>query len=260
MGDLAYYDPANDQWRCYGKGKWVGYYHTMAADPKRQKLVAVGKGVVFTWDISDTSVSALDLDTIATSGDNTIINANNPGVAYDPVTDRIVAWGSSADVYTLNMDNMVWAKQTLAPTNTVIPTSPNQNGTYGRFRYVPDYNVFVLANNTNENVFIYRLSDDPGSVDALPGQVNIRSLRISCRPNPFRGRVAISCQLSAISKKTVPIQIYDVNGKIVKELTTDSRQLTTGITWTPADIPNGVYLIKLRYGNNSISKKVMLVR
>ncbi|MEN3293595.1 MAG: hypothetical protein V7642_2848, partial [Burkholderiales bacterium] len=29
-------------------------------------------------------------------------------------------------------------------------------GTYGRFRYSPSRNVFVLVNDTNQNVFIYK--------------------------------------------------------------------------------------------------------
>jgi hypothetical protein len=40
----------------------------------------------------------------------------------------------------------------------VIPTSGASAGTYGRFRYVPSKNVFVVVNDIDEDVYIYRLS------------------------------------------------------------------------------------------------------
>ena len=35
----------------------------------------------------------------------------------------------------------------------------NGNGTYGRFRYVPSLNVFVVVSGVDENVFVYRLDN-----------------------------------------------------------------------------------------------------
>ena len=36
------------------------------------------------------------------------------------------------------------------------PAAPVPNGTYGRFRYVSAYNVFVLVNDINDNVRFYK--------------------------------------------------------------------------------------------------------
>jgi hypothetical protein len=79
-------------------------------------------------------------------------------------------------------------------------------------------------------------------------------------PNPFRGTIAISCQLSAVSKKTVPIKIYGMNGKMVKSLITDSRKLTAGITWNPERIQSGIYLLKIESGKECVLKKLIHVK
>jgi len=37
-----------------------------------------------------------------------------------------------------------------------MPTAAEDRGTFGRFRYVPSRDVFIVVNRTNENVYIYR--------------------------------------------------------------------------------------------------------
>ena len=36
------------------------------------------------------------------------------------------------------------------------PTSETSGGTYGRWRYVDAYNVFILVNSVDENVYFYK--------------------------------------------------------------------------------------------------------
>ena len=38
------------------------------------------------------------------------------------------------------------------------PTDPVKNGTYGRFRYIPSKNAYVVVNGVKQNVFFYRLT------------------------------------------------------------------------------------------------------
>jgi hypothetical protein len=82
---------------------------------------------------------------------------------------------------------------------------------------------------------------------------------LSCYPNPFNGKVAISYQLSAISK--VNLQIFNINGKMVKKLTAaDSRQLMAGITWNASSLASGLYLVRVVAGNKALTKKIILQR
>jgi hypothetical protein len=83
---------------------------------------------------------------------------------------------------------------------------------------------------------------------------------IRCYPNPFNPKIkiAISCQPSAISG--AELNIFNVNGKIVKRLTTDSRQLTTGIYWNATKLPQGIYFLRIKINNQQYLKKLFLLR
>jgi len=65
----------------------------------------------------------------------------------------------------------VWTKVTPAVGNTVTPTGSAANGTYGRFRYVPSKDVFILVNSVDENVFVYRLNS--GATPCAKAALNI---------------------------------------------------------------------------------------
>jgi len=167
---LVAYDGTRGTWTDYGSDSWFGYYFTAAIDPVRRKLVAVGQsdpnaldlvGKVLVWDISDPNAPKIGVQPAATTGDQAPMSSNSPGFDYDPVSDKLVAWLGGSDVYALDMDAMSWEKR--AATNAVMPTAPNGNGTFGRFRYVPSKNVFILVNQTNENVFFYKLARGGGT-------------------------------------------------------------------------------------------------
>lgn len=163
---LYEYDPANDIFYTRSgtnydmKNLWgvVG-----DIDPVRRKFVAIGQGRSYEWDISNPS--NVTHGPLTTTGDNEIISEVAPGLAYDPVNDRMIAWSGGQDVYMLDLDNNILVKQTGTGAN---PGPQNHNGTYGRFRYVPSKNVFVVVSNTSENVFIYKLSGDIPDPDPDP--------------------------------------------------------------------------------------------
>ena len=81
--------------------------------------------------------------------------------------------------------------------------------------------------------------------------------------------IAVSCHLSAISE--AKLNIFNVNGKIVKKLTaTDSRpaspaggqggQLIAGTTWNASNLPCGLYLIKLKTSGKTYTHRIVLQR
>ncbi len=161
---LIEFDPAANTWTAHGDqwtGTYLDYYKTADIDPKRRKLVAVGNGEVWSWDIAATgSITGVKLTTTGATG---ILGSNSPGFVYDPSVDKFVAWKGGADVYTLDMDTLVWTQMTPAATNTVTPTGPNSNGTFGRFRYSPSKNAFVAVNAVDQDVYLYKLSAGGGS-------------------------------------------------------------------------------------------------
>ena len=121
------------------------------------------------------------------------------------------------------------------------------------------YGVFVLYNESSRH-YVYRYRKSSSVIRDLSAMQN-SDLEINVRPNPFRGLIAISCPAlagSAISKKTVPIEIYSVNGKLVTKLKANNQLLKAGVTWNPHKQPPGIYLLKVQIDNQQYSKKLIL--
>lgn len=156
---LNEWDPVKNLWMqrskkaaCYDATK------TAAIDPKRRKLVAIGGGDMHVFELPGSKFAAREH--VSTKGATKIINTQNPGFDYDPISDRLVAWSGGPNVYSLDLDNLTWVLLTPSKTNTVIPPAANSNGTYGRFRYIPSKNVFVVVNSIDQNVFFYKIGID----------------------------------------------------------------------------------------------------
>ncbi len=138
----------------------LGYQLNAAIDPKRKRFVIVGwdseqqAGRVYAYDISNVAGnSARAIQTLNTSGGAALIEKVYPGLAYDPVTDRMVAWAGGNTVYSLNLDTNVW-------TPVTFPNGPGpqlQNGTLGRWQYSPASGVFVYYGSVDANAFVFRL-------------------------------------------------------------------------------------------------------
>ena len=159
-GILSELNPAANRWILRQtpshNDEWYGYSTTAEIDPVRRKLIAVGGGAVWSWDITRTgTILGKKLNT---TGDTAMVGVSCPGFVYDPTIDQFVAWSGGADVYTLNMDTLVWTRVSPASGNTTTPTAATPTGTFGRFRYIPSKNAYIAVSNINENVFVYKLS------------------------------------------------------------------------------------------------------
>ncbi len=175
-GRLQMYDPGTGQWSNHVVTGSVPIYMTADIDPIRRNLVAVGAGRIFVYDLDN--LNAQPLKAVA-SGNMAAQNADQIGFQYDAASDQFVAWIGGTSVYVLDPVTWVWTQLAPAAGNTVSPGSPNMNGTYGRFRYVPSKNAFIVVNNVDQNVYYYKLSAGGGgpaaptvSILASPAQVS----------------------------------------------------------------------------------------
>lgn len=161
---LYTFNPGNlsSPWTQRNQEGSVPLYLSGAIDSKRKKLVMIGSGYAYIHDISQSGTVVRQ--NLSSSGATDIISAGAPGLAYDPVSDRIVAWNGGSSVYSLNMDTLVWTKLGPAASNSVTPSQVTAaGGTFGRFQYIPSKNAFIAVNATNENVYIYKLSSGSGA-------------------------------------------------------------------------------------------------
>jgi len=158
-----------------GAGAWTNHQRynieidaVAAIDPERDLYVVVEGRVTKQVIVFDLKRPGDRPVVVQTSGDRTIQNSKGHGFEWDPVSKAFVGWAGGTSVYVLRPPSgdwrtgtWQWTRVDAAPTNKVNPGEPNRNGTYSRWRYVPAYNVFVVVNRVDENVFFYRLDDAP---------------------------------------------------------------------------------------------------
>jgi hypothetical protein len=78
-------------------------------------------------------------------------------------------------------------------------------------------------------------------------------------PNPFNGRVSLRIQLPTSS--SVELAVYDLQGRLVALL--EDGRLAEGehrFHWQPDDAASGTYLVRLRSGARTQTRKVVLLR
>ena len=160
-----------------GEGTWEEYppYNididaVSAVDPIRDLLVTVdgrGQQEIVVHDLTDFNAEAVKVNL---NGTSPVMQRAGPGFEWDPVAEMFVGWASGASVWTLtppedDWQNGTWEWNELPPAddNTVVPSDPNANNTYSRWRYMPTVNAYIVVNHVSEPVYIYKLSDGPGT-------------------------------------------------------------------------------------------------
>ena len=227
----------------------LGYHMTCVIDPKRKKFVMFGNdatGTAFVYDIGGTNYTR---STLNTTGATAIIGQQYPGLAYDPVSDKIVAWNGGNTVYSLDMDTKVWT----ATTYTGGPGPANETGTFKRWRYSAKEDAFIVANQYNgviQNGYTFRF---PGTgTEQKPSSRLLNNLSIS--PNPASGVIRISLRGADNQAK---VAIFDLQGRKIADI---AHSMSDEFRWETAKAKSGVYLVRARAGRNVVEKRVTVIR
>ncbi len=122
------------------------------------------------------------------------------------------------------------------------------------------YGVRILFNDGNGNF----LDEPQVAVDNY--ELGITNYELTNYSNPFKSNTTISFSL-AKNVKNVGLNIYNIKGKLVRKLL-NNRIMYSGnhfIQWDGKDnkgkeVSSNVYIYRLRIGDKSISKKMLLVR
>jgi hypothetical protein len=253
-GFFAYDYDANSWTRLNGDN--ARYYRTTTVDYKRRLIVEVGRDFVSTWDLTS---PVLAKRIVQTTGGSAMVSTSNPGVAYDPVADKIVCF-KNGPVYVLDLDARTWAVKN--PSGG--PTEGTSNGIYGRWRYVPSVNAFVLALHSDSSVYFYKHTAGMGT--DCPEVNNGQRLQVTVRPNPFNTIVNINYELGIRNYESqgFQIKIYDTGGKLLADLTNNTPNssflIRNSFSWNPRHLPNGIYLLKVQTGNKHVNRKLFLIR
>jgi hypothetical protein len=206
-------------------GLTTSIYLSGAIDPTRKLFALVGGcsgGIcplgagVFVADISDPTSTTLQDWTAATladancaeflSGGVNSIGSGNPGFTFDSAANDFVGWPNQGNsVYIITPDpvnrRLTCQKQTFAngPPNSAQGEGPNTTwGTYGRFRYFPALDAFVLVNDSDIPAYILRLRGSTDfTVSAMPSTVTVSpggtaTYTVNVGANGFTGTVSLA--------------------------------------------------------------------
>jgi chitodextrinase len=149
---LYEYDPlaGTNAYTQHGTEDVPDYHMTAAIDPVHRYFVAVGGGFLRAYSLSSGNVVQS-----TSSGNQAIVNGNAPGFVWDSAVGKFVGWNGGSTVYLLDPTTWSWTPIP-AVSGSATPTAPNSQGTFGRFKYSPSFNVFVGVNRVDENVYIYK--------------------------------------------------------------------------------------------------------
>jgi len=250
------YDPNANTWTNYGS--YDPGWAVPAVDPILDLFVTPAGGGVNAVKVKDLSNPSAAAVTVTTIGDQTLLNAGYKGFDWDPVSGKFVGWVSGGDVYTLTLPATnwrtaawVWEKISPAPDNTVTPTAPNSNGTYGRWRYAPNVNAFVVVNKTTDAVYMYKLT---GGLEAEARARALRRDAIKVNPNPFGRRTTIVLPEGIGSSWTAGI--YNARGMAVREWAGPAANRSS-LVFEPSGNSAGVYFIRIVCNGRTYSKRLV---
>lgn len=154
---ISAFDPATGGYEYFGhfySGEpSLPPYQTGAIMPSTNRVISAGGGEINYWDIVETGNTFHD--ELATTGCDSLANAGAPGLAWSTVDRKLIGWAGGSHVITMDS---TYTCTDVAPNDTVVPDAPQLAGTYGRWRYVPEHNVFILVNRTDGSVYFYRHS------------------------------------------------------------------------------------------------------
>lgn len=160
---LSWLNRATGKWTTIGSfwdGLSVPSGMNCASIPYLNRMYCFGGGAHGYVDF-DTTATAATMTTYATTGATGIQSAVAPGITYDSRDSLILGWSSGDTVYALSLATAVWTA--IAPANAVTPTAPQAQGTYGRFRYMPEWNAVVLSNSADDAVYYWKPSAGAGT-------------------------------------------------------------------------------------------------
>jgi hypothetical protein len=213
-----------------------------------------------------------------TSGGPTVVNMLLPPINPRPVTPVLIYPPPETTIYDA-LPQFIWHAATFAQRyqfemysdsllsmplyldSTVTDTTflpdlqPNDTLIYWRVRAGNDYGWGQFSSVWR---FIFHLASRAEESGPLPGRFALSQNY----PNPFNGQTAIAFDIPA--GVDARLQIYDIGGRLVKEFAGFSGGLQS-ITWDAKDsdglgLKSGLYLYRLKVGNRSLNRKMILLK
>jgi hypothetical protein len=161
--------------------------------------------------------------------------------------------------------NMTINGESVTPVVSVMPGDTGIIITYVPSEAYPDTAITVRISNVTDKVtfgapnvmapYTFRFNDPEGIKENAPRSINAN---ITAHPNPFNGSLTVSLGNSEKTRGT--INVFDVLGNHIAILTDGIIESNHIVSWTPDNLPAGLYYIYFKDGNSSASARVLYVK
>lgn len=166
------YDPEADEWSVLSSGNNLMHGHVGAVDPENRLFIQV---FIPNSDVAQFAYYDLEHPRAGrqhpdATGDLDFSDDPLPGITYHPGTGLMVLWRGWKETWVL--DPKTWEVRRLdnapgpAPDHYGTDSYPVRGkyktwGIFGRWAYVPDHDVFIGYGHVEDNVWLYKLPEDP---------------------------------------------------------------------------------------------------
>jgi hypothetical protein len=181
------YSDATNTYQTLTTSALISTNGTWVVDPVRHRIYIFGPnngpGIGNqTTSLGTPRISYIDISaggsyastTVTASSCDGLSAAPNPGVAYDSLRDKIVGWPNFGNtVYIFDPAVGTCTTQTFSggpPDSRNAANVVETTGTYGRFRYFPSIDAFILVNDAETNAYMLTLGSGGGGGSITGGK------------------------------------------------------------------------------------------
>jgi hypothetical protein len=154
---------------------------------------------------------------------------------------------------------------------TILPIIFSNNyREYTRSLMAPDSSFFIvvtIAALIQSTIYVDDVTLDTVAtgIDEVSNN-DLKAKQIIIQPNPFTNSTLIHVPKSISSGSSFELNIYDLNGNLVKSISSNNQKLTTNnyYVWTATDnkglpVSPGVYFIRLYKNNRTYTRQIVLL-
>jgi len=127
----------------------------------------------------------------------------------------------------------------------------------GSFVGSADFGTATLVSQGDDDVFIAKITEDGSDISELNSTKNLQLAQNY--PNPFNNTTQITFQLAKAD--VVTLTITNLQGQVVEQLANSSYPAGVhSISFNAANTASGIYLYTLKTGEQTITKRMLLVK
>jgi len=102
---------------------------------------------------------------------------------------------------------------------------------------------------------------EEGNVSVEKSGLKSPRMKMAISPNPFNRNTMIQIEGELTrenSGEILEIRIFDIKGKMIERLSSNSAFSPPSLSWEGSRFPSGIYLLKAKFGNQTFSKRLFL--